>query len=151
MSKHKQIRYKGEVITLGRTDRNVEVVRELYRKFSDINPDELTDLFTDDGYVQPMMKEPYAGHEEIRRMFCIWASRFHAIDTPLRNIVGSGDVVMTEWSDESSFNGRRTVLPCTGVFEFEGDKIKAWRLYYDHDDTRSVAAGLKPRSVRPSS
>ena len=128
------------------TSRNVAVVKHLYASFSHIDPDELTDLFTDDAYIQPMMKEPYAGRAEILRMFGIWATRFSGISTPLRNIVGNGDVVMTEWSDESDFDGARTVLPCTGVFEFEGTKIKAWRLYYDHDDRRSAAAGLKVRA-----
>jgi limonene-1,2-epoxide hydrolase len=127
------------------TTRNVERIRELYRKFSHIDPDELASFFTDNGYIQPMMKDPYAGHDEIRRMFGIWASQWSGVETPLRNIVGTGDVVMTEWSDESSFDGKRYVIPCTGVFEFEGEKIKAWRLYYDYAAEPQAETGLNRR------
>jgi limonene-1,2-epoxide hydrolase len=128
------------------TQRNIETVKALYRQLSNIDVDELVGLFAEDGYVQPVMKDPYSGHAEIRRMFSIWQTRFEDVRTPLRNIVGSGNVVMTEWSDESTFKGKRVVLPASAVFEFEGDKIKAWRLYYDSpDDTRSTETGLNPR------
>ena len=110
---------------------NVERVEELYRKFSRIDPDELAAYFTEDGYVQPVMKEPYQGRAEIRRMFGLWAQHFSDVDTPLRNIAGEGNVVFTEWLDKSEFDGKAHVVPCVGVFEFDGDKIKAWRLYYD--------------------
>jgi limonene-1,2-epoxide hydrolase len=52
---------------------------------------------------------------------------------------------MTEWSDESSFDGKRYVIPCTGVFEFEGEKIKAWRLYYDYAAEPQAETGLNRR------
>jgi limonene-1,2-epoxide hydrolase len=128
------------------TQRNIATVRALYEKFSHIDPDELAELFSEDAYVQPVMKDPYSGRSEIRRMFSIWQSHFGDVQTPLRNIVGSGNVVMTEWSDESTFKDKRYVIPCTGVFEFEGEKIKAWRLYYDStEEARSTETGLNPR------
>ncbi len=128
--------------TADATERNIGIVRKLYASFSKIDPIALTDLFADDAYVQPIMKEPYRGRDEILRMFTIWSTRFSRVETPLRNVVGQGDVVMVEWSDESDFGGERTVLPCVGGFEFVGAKIKSWRLYYDNDDRRSSAAGL---------
>ena len=126
-------------------ERNIERVRELYGKFSHIDPDEMALFFTEDAYIQPMMKDPYSGRDEIRRMCGIWASHWSGIEMPLRNVVGSGNVVMTEWSDESTFEGKPYVIPCAGVFEFDGDKIKAWRLYYDYAAEPQAATGLHGR------
>jgi limonene-1,2-epoxide hydrolase len=127
--------------------RTVEIVEELYRKFAAIDPDELVEYFTDNAYVQPVMKDPYQGREGIRRMFGLWAN-FRNVETPLRNIVGNDRVVFTEWLDESDFGGTHYAVPCVGVFEFEGDKIAAWRLYYDSAaEVSSEASGLNPRKA----
>jgi limonene-1,2-epoxide hydrolase len=130
--------------------RSVAVVKELYAKFSAIDPDELAGYFTDDAYIQPVMKDPYQGRDEIRRMFGLWAT-FGNVETPLRNIVGDDRVVFTEWLDQSDFGGKHYAVPCVGVFEFAGDKIAAWRLYYDSAaEVSSEASGLNARRA-PSS
>ena len=126
-------------------NRTVTVVEELYSKFSAIDPDELVEYFTENAYIQPVMKDPYQGREEIRRMFGLWAN-FGNVATPLRNIVGNDRVVFTEWLDESDFGSKHYAVPCVGVFEFEGDKIAAWRLYYDSAaEVSSEQSGLNAR------
>lgn len=130
--------------------RSVAVVEELYSKFAAINPDELVEYFTDDAYIQPVMKDPYEGREGIRRMFGLWAN-FGNVETPLRNIAGDDRVVFTEWLDQSDFGGKHYAVPCVGVFEFEGDKIKAWRLYYDSAaEVSSELSGLNARKAPAS-
>jgi limonene-1,2-epoxide hydrolase len=127
--------------------RSVEIVEELYSKFSAIDPDELAAYFTEDGYVQPVMKDPYQGRDGIRRMFSLWAN-FGNVETPLRNIVGNDRVVFTEWLDQSDFGGKHYAVPCVGVFEFEGDKIAAWRLYYDSAaEVSTELSGLNAKKV----
>ena len=122
----------------------VSIVEELYSKFSAIDPDDLVEYFTDDAYIQPVMKDPYKGRAEIRRMFGLWAT-FGNVVTPLRNIVGNDRVVFTEWLDQSDFGGKHYAVPCVGVFEFEGDKIAAWRLYYDSAaEVSNELSGLNP-------
>ena len=126
-------------------NRTVTVVEELYSKFSAIDPDKLVEYFTENAYIRPVMKDPYQGREEIRRMFGLWAN-FGNVATPLRNIVGNDRVVFTEWLDESDFGGKHYAVPCVGVFEFEGDKIAAWRLYYDSAaEVSSEQSGLNAR------
>ena len=86
---------------------------------------------------------PYKGRAEIH-MFGLWAT-FGNVVTPLRNIVGNDRVVFTEWLDQSDFGGKHYAVPCVGVFEFEGDKIAAWRLYYDSAaEVSNELSGLNP-------
>ena len=59
----------------------------------------------------------------------------------MRSIVGHGDTVMTERVDDLyDAQGRRLAsLPVMGVFELRGDKISAWRDYFD-------SAALAPKA-----
>jgi limonene-1,2-epoxide hydrolase len=133
-------------------ERRLEVVRKLYAKFSHIDPDELTDMFTDNACVHMMPKDPYIGRGEIHRMFTIWGTAYGNVYTPLTNIVGQGNVVMTEWLDQSDFGGAHYAIPCMGVFEFDGDRISAWRVYYDYamEAPQAGVSGLKPRREQPT-
>ncbi len=129
------------------SDQYIQRVRDLFGEFGHLDVDRACSYFHDDGYIQMMMKEPYAGMAEIRNMFTLWATRYGAVDTPIRQITGTGNVVMVEWSDESTHNGQRYVVPCVGVVEFDGDRIKAWRLYYDSAlEASSETTGLKQRA-----
>ena len=123
----------------------MDIVKDLYSRVDAIDPDALAGFFAEDAYVQPVMKDPYVGRDGIRRMFALWAS-FRNVDTTLRNVVGDDRVVFTEWLDVSDFGGTHYEVPCVGVFEFDGELISAWRLYYDSAaEVSSDASGLNPR------
>src|SRR5262249_39548079 len=130
---------------------NVERVRQLFAGFEAIDPERLADFFTDDATIQPVMKEPYVGRADIVRMFTLWAKGFSKVETPIRNLVGNGDVAFIEWLGKLEFDGKPHIVPCVGVFEFAGDKIKAWRLYYDSAIEGSTEiSGLNPPLARKS-
>ena len=47
------------------------------------------------------------------------------------HIASAGHVVFAERVDVTDAGGRHVELPCVGVFEFAGAKIKTWRDYFD--------------------
>ena len=49
----------------------------------------------------------------------------------LLHVASAGDVVFTERIDKLSFGGRDVELPVAGVFEVDGERISAWRDYFD--------------------
>jgi limonene-1,2-epoxide hydrolase len=54
-----------------------------------------------------------------------------AIEFRLINIAANGPIVMTERTDVFMLRGRSFELPVMGSFEINGDKIHAWRDYFD--------------------
>jgi limonene-1,2-epoxide hydrolase len=54
--------------------------------------------------------------------------------------VSKGDVVIAERLDRTVAGGKPVDLPCCGVFELQGGRIKAWRDYFDMGTyTRALA------------
>ena len=50
-----------------------------------------------------------------------------------------------EWLDKSEFDGKPHIVPVVGVLEFSGNKIKAFRMYYDSSIEGSTEiSGLNP-------
>lgn len=49
----------------------IQKVRNLFDEFGHLDVDRACGYFHDDGYIQMMMKEPYAGMAEIRNMFSL--------------------------------------------------------------------------------
>ncbi|WP_346179646.1 nuclear transport factor 2 family protein, partial [Streptomyces cuspidosporus] len=90
-------------MTVG-TDEIVAVVERFHRDMGKLSPDEATSLFTEDGYIQMMMKEPYAGRAEIHRMFTLWTSHYTDVVTTPQTVTASGNRVAVEWLDTSDHN-----------------------------------------------
>ena len=133
---------------MGTSADRTAIVREMYAHMSGgpFDPNWLADLFTDDAYIQMMMKDPYAGKAEILGMFTIWSSGYSGVDMRLRSVVGEGDKVMTEWLDVSDHGGVHYEIPCASAVDFDADdKITAWRIYYDYAAEAGQNSGLKPR------
>jgi limonene-1,2-epoxide hydrolase len=126
------------------TGQIIELVEKFHRDMSNIDPDDFTSRFEDDGYIQMMMKEPYSGRDEIHKMFSLWASNYSGVITKPRSVTGQDNRVAVEWLDTSDHDGKHYEIPCFGIFEFNGDKIAAWRIYYDYALEAGQTAGLKP-------
>ncbi|MEE9611852.1 MAG: limonene-1,2-epoxide hydrolase family protein, partial [Desulfatiglandales bacterium] len=47
------------------------------------------------------------------------------------NIIAAGDLVAAERIDRTKMGDKAVNLPCAGMFELEGGKIKVWRDYFD--------------------
>jgi limonene-1,2-epoxide hydrolase len=111
---------------------NVKVVTDFIEAWSRLDADELASYFADDGCYHNMPTKPVTGRTEVRDMIAAFTANWTATQWDLLNIVGDGDVVIAERLDRTQMEGDKSVdLPCTGVFEMEGGKIKVWRDYFD--------------------
>ena len=113
------------------TDRNVATITEFVEAWSRLDPDELASYFTEDGCYHNMPVGPVAGRDNVRNMIAAFIADWTATEWDLLNIVGAGDTVIAERLDRTRAGDKSVDLPCTGVFEMEGGKIKVWRDYFD--------------------
>lgn len=102
----------------------------------------VTDLFTDDGVLHSMMLEPIVGKANIGKRIDLLGAGTEAITLHIHNMAITGQTVFIERTDDFVFNGHHGKVPVVGVLEVEGDKIKAWREYYDRAEL-VAAMGLK--------
>jgi len=108
-----------------------EVVRSFIAAHKRLDVDAIVDAFTPDGVWHNMPYQPANGRDEIRKIAEDFFSRTAAADLQLINVAVNGNVVLVERIDHIDYAGREIHAPCMGAFEIEGDKIKAWRDYFD--------------------
>ncbi len=102
----------------------------------------VTNLFTDDGVLHSMMLEPIVGKANIGKRIDLLGAGTEKITLHIHNMAVTGNTVFIERTDDFVFNGHHGKVPVVGVLEVEGDKIKAWREYYDRAEL-VAAMGLK--------
>jgi limonene-1,2-epoxide hydrolase len=111
--------------------RNEQIVRDFIAAWSRLDVDELVSFFTEDGVYHNMPMGPVAGRENVRRLIQGFLASWTATEWEIRHLVSAGDIVIAERVDRTRAGAKSVDLPCTGVFELEGGKIKAWRDYFD--------------------
>lgn len=102
----------------------------------------VTNLFTDDGVLHSMMLEPIVGKANIGKRIDLLGAGIETITLHIHNMSATGNIVFIERTDDFIFNGHHGKVPVVGVLEVEGDKIRAWREYYDRAEL-VAAMGLK--------
>jgi limonene-1,2-epoxide hydrolase len=110
---------------------NEEIVREFIAAWSRLSVDELVGYFTADGTYHNMMAKPVTGHEALRRFIGGFVRGWSATSWEVVNIVSRDDLVVAERVDRTRVGDRQVELPCCGVFELSGGKIRVWRDYFD--------------------
>ena len=110
---------------------NVAIVREFIEAWSSLDTDKLTDYFSEDGTYYNMPTEPVSGKENVRAFIKGFLATWTETQWDILHIIGEGDVVFAERLDRTKTSFGNVDLPCTGVFEMEGGKIKVWRDYFD--------------------
>lgn len=110
---------------------NVAVVTEFIEAWSRLDADELAAYFTEDGCYHNMPIGPVSGRDKVRDMIAGFTADWTETQWELLTIVGEGAVVIAERLDRTKAGDKSVDLPCTGVFEMEGGKIKVWRDYFD--------------------
>lgn len=110
---------------------NEDIVRRFIAAWSRLNVDELVGFFTPDGTYHNMMAKPVSGHDALRRFIGGFLRGWTATDWEIVNIVAHGDLVIAERVDRTKLGEKQVDLPCCGVFELSGGKIKQWRDYFD--------------------
>ena len=109
----------------------IELVRRFCAVWSNVNPDEIAEFFTDDAVYHNIPMAPLTGRDAIKTFIAGFAGGAKQIDFRVNNIVADGDVVLTERVDVFELPNGKVELPVMGTFEVKDGKIAAWRDYFD--------------------
>lgn len=107
------------------------VVRDFCAAWSRRDADELLAFFTEDAVYHNMPMAPVTGRDAIRQVFELFLPPSERIDWEIRHLACAGTIVLTERVDRFVMAGRVVELPVAGIFELRGDRIAAWRDYFD--------------------
>lgn len=110
---------------------NVDVIREFIDAWSRLDADELAGYFTEDGSYHNMPTGPVTGRDNVRKFIKGFLTNWTATNWDVLHLIGEGDVVIAERLDRTRIGEKKVDLPCCGVFEMKGGKIKVWRDYFD--------------------
>ena len=108
-----------------------QVVREFCAAWSRLDIEELMGYFTDDAVYHNMPGPPASGREAVRQTIERFLKGWEKTNWEIVNVASAGNVVFAERVDRTDAGGRHVDLPLVGVFEIEGEKIRAWRDYFD--------------------
>lgn len=106
-------------------------VRDFCAAFSRLDTEEILSYFADDPTYHNMPGPPAVGREAVRKTLEGFLRRWERTEWEVLHVAEAGNVVFAERIDRTDAGGKHVDLPCVGVFEFEGDRIKAWRDYFD--------------------
>lgn len=116
---------------MGKDASNEEMIRKFCAAFSRRDVDELCAFFTPDAVYHNIPMSPAEGLAAIRASLEMFVPGTPYIEFEILNLASNGNVVFTERIDRMEFGGKAVELPVTGVFEVDGERIKAWRDYFD--------------------
>jgi limonene-1,2-epoxide hydrolase len=109
----------------------VEVVRQFCAEWEKGDIEALVEYFTDDAVYHNIPIDPVTGKDAIRATIQMFTTAVERVEFRVRNIVGDGDVVLTERVDVFVLPATTIELPVMGTFEVRNGKIAAWRDYFD--------------------
>jgi limonene-1,2-epoxide hydrolase len=115
----------------GEMEENERIISEFIKAWSRLDPEELAAYFADDGVYHNMPVGPVSGRENVEKFIQGFTSPWTETTWDILNIMSSGSVVIVERLDRTRAGEKFVELPCVGVFEIEGGKIKIWRDYFD--------------------
>jgi limonene-1,2-epoxide hydrolase len=108
-----------------------DVVRAELAAWSGLDVDEIVSHFHADAVWDNVALGVHHGHNEIREAVEGYVQRMESAELELLNIAVNGDIVLTERVDRFVYDGHKIAARCMGAFEVAGDKITAWRDYFD--------------------
>ena len=110
---------------------NIDLVRRFCAAWSAGDIPKLIDFFTDDAVYHNMTLQPVQGKDSIKNVIEQVMTAFEGGDWEIKQIAAVGNVVLTERLDRFIGGDKTVELPVMGTFEIAGDKIAAWRDYFD--------------------
>jgi limonene-1,2-epoxide hydrolase len=110
---------------------SIDLIQDFCAAWEKGDIDTIIDYFTDDAVYHNIPVDPVVGKEQIRNTIAMFTTGVERIEFRVRNITGDGNVVLTERLDVFVMPGKTIELPVMGTFEVRGDKIAAWRDYFD--------------------
>jgi limonene-1,2-epoxide hydrolase len=109
----------------------VELVRKFCAQWEKGDIETLIDYFADDAVYHNIPVDPVVGMDAIRATIQMFTTGVQRVEFRVRNIVGEGDIVLTERVDVFVLPTTTIELPVMGTFEVREGKIAAWRDYFD--------------------
>ncbi len=110
---------------------NERIIREFIAAWSQLNPDELVEYFSEDGIYHNMPTAPVQGRENLRAFIASFLRGWSSTNWEVLNLISRDDVVIAERVDRTFVGQTPVDLPCCGVFQLQEGKIKIWRDYFD--------------------
>lgn len=109
-----------------------KIVTEFCNAWPRKNIDELLGFFTEDAVYHNIPLEPAKGKAAIRGVINTFLPMAKSLHFKVLHAASNGNVVFNERVDVFDLgNGKTIQLPVAGVFEVTGNKISAWRDYFD--------------------
>src|SRR5262245_26296896 len=108
-----------------------DIVRAELGAWSSLDVDKIMTHFAREAVLDNPSHGPISGYDQIRNTVEAAVSRTTHADMEIVNLVATNNLVMTERVDRLMFDGKQVDAPVMGVFEVDGDKITAWRDYFD--------------------
>ena len=113
--------------------KNSEIVSAFLAAWSRRDVDGIMSFFTDDAVYRNIPIEPESrGKEAIRKTIDGMAGMASAVDFRVHHQAETPQgVVLNERTDRLKLGEKWIEVPVMGIFELRGDKISAWRDYFD--------------------
>lgn len=108
-----------------------EVVRAELAAWGRRDLDEIMSHFSADAIWDNVPIGVARGYDDIRKSVSGYLDHLSEMRMEVLNLVAEGDVVLTERVDHFVWDGKPIDARCMGAFEVSGDKITAWRDYFD--------------------
>lgn len=121
-------------------EKPIELVRRFCDAWAGGDIAGLLGYFTEDAVYHNIPVDPVVGKDQIKATIDGFTAGVDKIEFKVRHIVADGPVVMTERVDVFHTADRSIELPVMGIFEVRGDKIAAWRDYFDLNQFMSQLA-----------
>ena len=110
---------------------NEKIVRDFIDAWPRLDVAEIVGFFAEDGVYHNMMLDPVKGRDALTGFIGGFVNGWSEVKWELVSIASAGNCVFAERVDRMTVGGKPVALPCCGIFEMEGGKIKVWRDYFD--------------------
>jgi limonene-1,2-epoxide hydrolase len=118
-----------------------EVVRAELQSWSSLDVAQIMVHFAPDATWLPGFGFPTSsGYDEIRGAVESFLGAMTSCDNEIIYLAVTGNVVLTERVDHLIIDGETLDAPGMGTFEVSGDKITAWRDYFDSSPPPELAS-----------
>jgi limonene-1,2-epoxide hydrolase len=107
-----------------------EVVRAQLNAWATLDAEKILSYFSD----QAVLTDPtgtYLGLTQVRRWVEEHVKRMDYAELEVLKVAVNDSLVMVERVDRFIYDGKKVSARCMGAFEVLGDKIIAWRDYFD--------------------
>jgi ketosteroid isomerase-like protein len=93
----------------------------------------IVSLFNDDADISnPVMQHKHRGQDGARDFWSSYRGTFDEIHSNFRHVLEDGDTAVLEWTSRGrAADGGEIAYGGVSVLEFEGDRIRSFRTYFD--------------------